>query len=278
MSVFFRLICNDGTVGDNLSSQCWGFLKGNITENAEGFLKDMNEKEWARQEAQGKDYGDRWGHYHYHPKTYTRFLRELEEVKWKGVRWRALASGIHSIVIRRINFDDGAFDVVLAEYPKLFKGILKVDKKRGEITVDFNQHYAVLFNQLRLLKAFKGLCSNTAELIVANPRLSIFLLDIYRYGSRTTGDNIVFKTEHTTPSVIKEFEAFRDWKGGKALDNPKLTASYRGGCEKVSTNAFGSLVQPIRDGYESCGRYEDYYLPSKPDEFVELDPLGLKEA
>ena len=272
MSVTYKMISNNGTTGEERRKGCWGIFKYNWLKNIEDTLSRMNRESCDSDNDDRTRYGNEPISYEQHLNNYQRELTSNT-----GLDEDAVRAGINSVIITGLNIREGevnsdALDTVLKAYPKLFIGITNIDKERGEITLTLDQHYGILYNQLRTLKKFRAgyLKSVVAEEIAANPDLSIFLLDIYFWGRSSGGDSTLFKVETLTlsPKHIQRMLTERDWiLSDEDRANPAYNAMLRNGCMKHKPTVFADLSQEIPDGDYSS---EEYNVPNDMIEFIDL--------
>ena len=266
MSVYYKLKAVNGVVTESSRHKiCWGFLKSSLQERAEAYLKELNDL----------------------PNLYKCYLKDMKEhygssgtimsmPDWSrstkenygtvfGLPTEAAATGIAEVIVCSL-FDRGrnsvscnetaydAFTVLLMAYPKLFECITKVDKEAGEVTINYDYHYAVIYNVLRIVGGFMCMPLDVSQSIIDNQDLSLFIADMYKDGSLSIGEGQVFTVCDARAPTIKDMIERREWYlSDDDRDDPVNSAMVRGDCSKNHMTSYVELVDPNTKRYRSLG-------------------------
>jgi len=273
MSVCFRITCADGVTGGKITQGCWGSFKSNLQQWAVNNLKKDYVPEYDREVRNFREYHDHLSPTDLQEGLLTRLGADAEEYKKRRLTMQgrsyntpleSLATGITHITLENVTFDvisyNNAFDTLLAEYPKLFEGV-EVDKGAKTITFSMDQHYAILYNQLRILKLFCEQESSSELSVlrdaVANPELSFLLLAVYPNNYVRLGDSAVIYASGLDMGAISRIIEERDWLTSEEdRVNPKFNALALQTLHKQEGGrSYAQALTPVanKDNYMSDG-------------------------
>jgi hypothetical protein len=171
-----------------------------------------------------------------------------------------------------------AYKALVGAYPKLFNCVTDVDFDTGEITVNYHEHYAVVYNVLRLLNKFRHTGDKAYQAMIDNPALSLFIIDFYEYGSRSVDEAQVFTVSAVDHDVINAMVKKRDWFLTDSQRIAKVNnASLRDGCEKRVCKSYVKIVDPTAPRNTSI--HTNYKVPAQLHHFInEYVPEELRGA
>lgn len=273
MSVHCKLVYCDGTVGEGVDHGCWGFLKRGFKDAYSVYEKNTTDEAYDNYTRQMRLYGNTAT-----PKDKYMKDKFRSFIVNNGVTPDVMKTGLSSIIICKLALGTArgkALLLIISEYPDLFKGITKIDEKKSEITVTTDQHYAALYNQLRVLSGYYTLEPRVTEAIMDNPDLSIFLHNLYKQEDRALGSSTIFRADTLTPDGIKEFVQRRAWVLSEedAID-PEFNALKRQSCAKIRTTSYSEITQPSRDSRYTTNWESRYCIPNNYKEFIK----GVRDA
>ena len=304
MSVYSRVVTKSGMTGTVTTNGCWGFLKENVAALAQRIVDDISEEAWMKEREHQRRYG-----FGSASLTYSLFVEQKnrQTLDRFGVAPNYLVDGIDSIIIENAAICDRQgwqmYTTLVNSYPRMFEGVT-ADPVSDTITVSFDQHYAIVYNQLRILKRIEECNSRwvTARVrnilhdaVVNHPDLSLFILDVYAVNGRAAwNDSNLFMLEHLSLDVMKGWVKKRDYHiTPEDRYNPTLFASNRGGCYKIvrddtewdeerdedvrTGNDFVGLMMEIDDVEPICSDELHPDLDYNLDDFLARTQLGGEE-
>lgn len=267
MTVYCKLAYCDGTVGKKVDHGCWGFLKRSFKDSYTAYKKQTTDKAYEDNARYMRNYG------HTPDSEETYMKKKLKSfIADNGVTPDVMKTGLSSIIICNLALgtaEGKALLLIVSEYPDLFKGITKIDVKKSEITVTTDQHYAALYNQLRVLSGYYTLEPRVTKAIMDNPDLSIFLHNLYKQGDRALGSSTIFRADILTPDAIKEFTQRRAWVlSEEDAIYPRFNALTRQSCAKIRSTSYAEITQPLNGSRYVTNWDSKYHIPNDYQVFI----------
>lgn len=275
MGVTFRIETNDGSIGDMKGRMCWGFLKEHDLDDLIHASERFHSKDAYKDHVRVKKLYNP----DHKPLAYKRWCdsRQTMLQQQAGLEIDAAKSGykaIHNIIQEVSPLKMRALCVLLNTYPKMFTGVTVLDSKRGVVRVSCDDHYGIVFNQLRFIEAFNWASITTLTKMIQYPLLSLVLIDLYYMDSLRVGEKQVFNAHDTDMAKLVELSVKRDWYVTTRLRGmTQHNMMQRGSCIKHTGRVFSNMM-----GEGSNNRVcstDSPILPLNRTAFLNQAPLSL---
>lgn len=298
MGVTFKVEAADGTLGESVKAGCWGNFKMSATLE-QLIVNDKQQRSrvaWRQDMAQQERYtwmdgaGD---------STYTQWLKTCRTTLngAYGLTSKQASGGFKAVhhITHHMDYHGElkmeALEVTMKAYPKLFTGVTIVDKDEGRVRVSCDEHYAIVYNQLRFLEGLGYIGQHTStyglRAAIDNPALSFPILDIYWGDTLRIGEKTLFKMQGTGRTRMAKFIERRDWYIGELeRNNPEYNMIVKGNCHKHESSAFSNIMydgtgEDYQSDYDEDAEYGDedianaFMLPSEVYSFINYMNKGV---